>query len=167
MLTLKLKAGDKAVCTQEVIAYALDLTGQRISQLLQVGDLKKAEKDSGVDLLESVRMYVRKMRERDSKADGTGISAADARRMKTLKEVEKLDLQIAQQKGELVAIDEVREKATRAGALLIAELASMANDAPGMLAGADEATIRERLEARHVTLVQRFREALEECEHVV
>jgi len=90
-----------------------------------------------------------------------------AKLKKILLEVEKLELQVSQQKGELVAIEKVREKATRAGALLIAELASMANDAPGMLAGADEATIRERLEAMHVSLVQRFREALEECEHGV
>lgn len=89
---------------------------------------------------------------------------SDARMQKTLREVELLEIKIRQMKGELIAIDAVREKATRAGALLIAELASMANDAPGMLAGADEATIRERMESRHVTLVQRFREALAECE---
>jgi hypothetical protein len=85
---------------------------------------------------------------------------------KTLKEVELLDLKIQQQKGELVSRSAMREAGQRVGALIVAELAAMANDAPGQLAGADEATIRERLEARHVVLVNRLRTAIGEIETV-
>jgi hypothetical protein len=60
----------------------------------------------------------------------------------------------------------MREAGQRVGALIVAELAAMANDAPGQLAGADEATIRERLEARHVVLVNRLRTAIGEIETV-
>jgi hypothetical protein len=81
-------------------------------------------------------------------------------------EVELLDLKIQQQKGELVSRSAMREAGQRVGALIVAELAAMANDAPGQLAGADEATIRERLEARHVVLVNRLRTAIGEIETV-
>lgn len=79
---------------------------------------------------------------------------------KLAKEVELLDLKVQQQRGELIDRNEVRETGQRVGALIVAELAALANDAPGQLAGADEATIRERLEARHVVFVNRLREAL-------
>jgi transposase len=89
-----------------------------------------------------------------------------AKLKKTLMEVELLDLKIQQQKGELVSRSAMREAGQRVGALIVAELAAMANDAPGQLAGADEATIRERLEARHVVLVNRLRTAIAEIETV-
>ena len=85
---------------------------------------------------------------------------------KLAKEVELLDLKVQQQRGELVSRAEIREVGQRVGALIVAELAALANDAPGQLAGADEATIRERLEARHVVFVNRLREAVGQIETV-
>jgi SH3-like domain-containing protein len=93
-------------------------------------------------------------------------AAGDLKDQKLAKEVELLDLKIQQQKGELVSRSAMREAGQRVGALIVAELAAMANDAPGQLAGADEATIRERLEARHVVLVNRLRTAIGEIETV-
>ena len=83
---------------------------------------------------------------------------------KLAKEVELLDLKVQQQRGELVSRADIREVGQRVGALIVAELAALANDAPGQLAGADEATIRERLEARHVVFVNRLREAVGQIE---
>lgn len=91
---------------------------------------------------------------------------ADLRDQKMAKEIEILDIKIQQQRGELVSRAEIREVGQRVGALIVAELAALANDAPGQLAGADEATIRERLEARHVVFVNRLREAVAQIETV-
>lgn len=93
-------------------------------------------------------------------------SIAEAKLKKVKLETDLLDLKIQQQKGELVSRTAMREAGQRVGALIVAELAAMANDAPGQLAGADEATIRERLEARHVVLVNRLRTAIGEIETV-
>lgn len=83
---------------------------------------------------------------------------------KVAKEVELLDLKIQQQRGELVSKALMREQGQRVGALIVAEFAAMANDAPGQLAGADEATIRDRLEARFAVLIGRLRAAIEEMD---
>lgn len=92
--------------------------------------------------------------------------AVSIRDKKTLKEVELLEIKIATAKGELVERELIREVGQRIGALIVAELAAVANDAPGQLAGANEATIRERLEARFVTLVNRLRESIAEVDSV-
>ncbi len=84
------------------------------------------------------------------------------REQKTLREIELLEIKIEKVRGELVSRAEMRELSQKVGALLESELAALAQDLPGQLAGADEVTIRERLEARFVALVHRLRNALAE-----
>jgi hypothetical protein len=144
-------------------------------------------KADGVDIWDAAAV-VAYVRERKSKTDGVINRLADPecenklraeleqskptdedlsiKDKKTSKEIELLELKIQQARGELVNRGEMREVGQKVGALFIAELNSLTNDVPGQLAGADEATIRERLESRFVVMVNRIREALAQIETV-
>jgi len=76
------------------------------------------------------------------------LTLSEARTEKLRKEVQRLDIMIARDKGELVPRAEVREAGVSIGALLSAEIAAMVNDLPGQLAGLDEVGIRAGLLAR-------------------
>lgn len=76
------------------------------------------------------------------------LTLSEARTEKLRKEVERLNIMIAKDRGELVSRAEVREAGIAIGALLSAEVAAMVNDLPGQLAGLDEIGIRAGLLAR-------------------
>jgi ribosomal protein S25 len=76
------------------------------------------------------------------------MTLSEARTEKLRKEVERLNIMIARDRGELVSRAEVREAGIAVGALLSAEIAAMVNDLPGQLAGLDEVGIRAGLLAR-------------------
>jgi hypothetical protein len=90
-------------------------------------------------------------------------SAAKLR--KTLLEVERLELQVAQIRGDYVSKSEVREQGIAIGAALSAELGSMMTDMPGVLAGLDEIGVRERLQARLDLMLERTNDRLRETTH--
>ena len=69
------------------------------------------------------------------------LTLSEARTEKLRKEVERLNIMIAKDRGELVSRAEVREAGIAIGALLSAEIAAMVNDLPGQLAGLDEVGI--------------------------
>jgi len=76
------------------------------------------------------------------------MTLSEARTEKLRKEVERLNIMIARDRGELISRAEVRESGVAIGALLSAEFAAMVNDLPGQLAGLDEVGIRAGLLAR-------------------
>jgi hypothetical protein len=73
------------------------------------------------------------------------MTLSEARTEKLRKEIERLNITIAKDRGELVSRAEVREAGIAIGALLSAEIAAMVNDLPGQLAGLDEVGIRAGL----------------------
>jgi hypothetical protein len=72
----------------------------------------------------------------------------ETRTAKLRKEIERLDLIIKREKGELVLADEMRETATRVVAVWCSELDALVGDLPGQLAGLTEADIQPKLRAR-------------------
>jgi len=72
----------------------------------------------------------------------------EARTAKLQKEIERLDLIIKREKGELVLADEMRETATRVVAVWCSELDALVGDLPGQLAGLTEAEIQPKLRSR-------------------
>jgi hypothetical protein len=85
-----------------------------------------------------------------------------AKLQKTLREIERLDLIVARERGELINRAEVREAGVAIGALLSAELAAAVNDLCGQVAGVDEATARQLLEARADSLLESVQKKLNE-----
>ncbi len=83
------------------------------------------------------------------------------RALKLQKETELLEVRVRRLRDSLVSRQEMIEQGKHVAALIEAELGLMAGDVPGRLAGADEATIREQLEARFAELVNRVRNALQ------
>ena len=94
-----------------------------------------------------------------NKEEPKDIQAAKLR--KTLLEVEKLELQNAEVRGDLISRAEVREAGVRIGSTLSAEMMELVNDLPGMLAGLDEAGVRERLQPRIDLVLSSFKAKLE------
>jgi hypothetical protein len=97
---------------------------------------------------------------RKLKVDENSKTIQDAKLKKTLLEVEKLEIANSRARGDLIPRDAVRDRIITAGGILVAQLQAMANDMPGQLAGATESQVRDRLEARHGLVIDRFREAL-------
>jgi hypothetical protein len=90
---------------------------------------------------------------------------AAAKLRKTLLEVERLELQVAQIRGDYVNKTEVVEQGIAIGAALSAEIGSMMTDMPGALAGLDEIGVRERLQARLDLMLERTNDRLRETTH--
>lgn len=88
-------------------------------------------------------------------------SLNDARRQKLLLESERLQIKIAQDKGELVGRAEVEESGIRIGAILSAKLAAFVNDASGALAGLGEVELRKKMHERTQTILAEFIHELE------
>lgn len=82
----------------------------------------------------------------------------EARTAKLQKEIERLDLIIKREKGELVLADEMRETATRVVAVWCSELDALVGDLPGQLAGLTEAEIQPKLRSRIELLKANARE---------
>ena len=93
-------------------------------------------------------------------AKPTDIGAAKLQ--KTLKEIERLDLIVARERGELINRAEVRESGVAIGALLSAECSAMVNDLPGQIAGQDEVEIRPKLQSRIDLMLANIRTRLNE-----
>lgn len=77
-----------------------------------------------------------------------GLGFQETRTMKLRKEIERLSIIIAREKGELVLSSEVRETATRVVSVWCSELDALVGDLPGQLAGLTEADIQPKLRAR-------------------
>jgi len=82
----------------------------------------------------------------------------ETRTAKLRKEIERLDLIIKREKGELVLADEMRETATRVVAVWCSELDALVGDLPGQLAGLTEAEIQPKLRSRIELLKSNARE---------
>jgi hypothetical protein len=82
----------------------------------------------------------------------------ETRTAKLRKEIERLDLIIKREKGELVLADEMRETATRVVAIWCSELDALVGDLPGQLAGLTEAEIQPKLRSRIELLKSNARE---------
>ena len=85
----------------------------------------------------------------------------EARTQKLAKEIERLSIIIAREKGELVPVDEVRETATRVVSVWCSELDALVGDLPGQLAGLTEADIQPRLRSRIELLKANARQSVE------
>lgn len=73
---------------------------------------------------------------------------AEMKRQKLQKEVERLDLKIQKERGELVLVSEMRETAVRIVSVWCAELDALVGDLPGQLAGLSEPEIQPKLRSR-------------------
>ena len=71
-----------------------------------------------------------------------------ARTQKLAKEIERLSIIIAREKGELVPVHEVKHSGTVLGSKWSAELDALVGDLPGQLAGLNEPQIQTKLRAR-------------------
>ena len=87
-----------------------------------------------------------------------GLSFQETRTMKLRKEIERLSIIIAREKGDLVPIAKVRETAIRVVSTWCAELDALVGDLPGQLAGLTEAQIQPKLRARIELLKANSRE---------
>ena len=85
----------------------------------------------------------------------------EARTQKLAKEIERLGIIIAREKGELVPVDEMRETATRIVSVWCSELDALVGDLPGQLAGLTEADIQPKLRARIELLKANARHSIE------
>ena len=87
-----------------------------------------------------------------------GLGFQETRTLKLRKEIERLSIIIAREKGELVPIAEVRETAIRVVSTWCAELDALVGDLPGQLAGLTEAQIQPKLRSRIELLKANARE---------
>ena len=85
----------------------------------------------------------------------------EARTQKLAKEIERLSIIIAREKGELVPVVEMRETATRIVSVWCSELDALVGDLPGQLAGLTEADIQPKLRARIELLKANARHSIE------
>ena len=90
--------------------------------------------------------------------EGSDINAV--RKEKLQREVERLDLKIKREKGELVPATQVAEESQQIAAILCSEGQAMISDLRGQLAGLDEVAIGERLTARWTQLLIRTQKRL-------
>ncbi len=144
-------------------------TAQYISQLCDKGVVLRIDFGK-YDLLQSVQGYVKLLRKHNQTSEGSAsadpsqMTIEEAKRLKAIKEVEKLELQNARERGELISKSSVRDKSIKAGAILVAELAAIENDMPGQIEGAKASLIRDRLNSRFTIMLERFREQLKSAE---
>lgn len=90
-----------------------------------------------------------------------GLGFQETRTMKLRKEIERLSIIIAREKGELVLSSEVRETATRVVSVWCSELDALVGDLPGQLAGLAESEIQPKLRARIELLKANARHSIE------
>lgn len=154
-----------------LLMSVFQLSQPRISVLSSEGIVVRAQRGL-YDLCASARNYIQFLRdgnhvdETNAGEGETGMTEPEAKRLNIIKKNQLLDLQIAKEKG--ISIDRavVHENAIRAASLLSAEVASLMNDMPGQLAGADEVVVREKLGARMDALLQSFKESIEKASEV-
>jgi len=85
-----------------------------------------------------------------------------ARKAKLEREVERLDIKIKREKGELVLKDEVREAVQKVIAILCSEGVAMCGDLPGQLEGLDAANMRPKITARWELMLSNAKERFSE-----
>jgi transcriptional regulator with XRE-family HTH domain len=90
-----------------------------------------------------------------------GFDYAQTRTEKLKREIERLEIKIKREKGELISAQEVRETGVRIASVWCAELDAMVSDLPGQLAGLAEADIQPRLKARIEALKLKIRKQME------
>lgn len=159
----------KVPISAKALADLFGCTVQYINQLCDKGVCHRIKLGT-YDLIPSVAGYVKLLRKHNQMSDGSAsadpsqMTIEEAKRLKAIKEVEKLELQNAKERGELISKDSVRDKSIKAGAILVAELAAIENDMPGQIEGAGASLIRNRLNSRFTIMLERFREQLKEAE---
>lgn len=97
---------------------------------------------------------------REAKTKQEPMKFADAKLRKTLLESEKIELVVAQLKGELMERSAVKEACTVISATLAAELQNFLSDCVSLLDGVQGVQIREKIEPRINLLLQRTNERL-------
>ena len=132
--------------SQEAIAKAIGITQQAVNKLIGKGL-------PTTTLREAKAWYAAFKRN-----EGTDIN--EVRKQKLQREVERLDLKIKHEKGELVLASQVAEESQMIAAILSSEGQAMISDLRGQLAGLDEITIGERITARWTQLLQRTQQRL-------
>jgi hypothetical protein len=158
----------KIPVSTRIIADIYDVSPQWIKILTDKGVIHKIDHGT-YDLVTSTRDYIKFLKNKHKPTEGeqqdpSQITIEEAKRLKAIKEVEKLDLQNAREKGELIRKDKVRDLSIKAGALLVAELNAIENDLPGQIEGAEAVLIRDRLSSRFSIMLERFREQLKQAE---
>lgn len=151
----------------EMLGQVFDVSRQWIKMLTDKGVLHKMS-FGRYDLITSTRDYIKFLKNKHGDPvvnnDPSKMSIEEAKRLKAIKEVEKLEIQNSKEKGELIKKDLVREHCIKAGALLVAELNSVENDLPGQIEGAKASLIRDRLNSRFSIMLERFRQQLQTAE---
>ena len=99
---------------------------------------------------------------RAAKVKETPVGLSDAKLRKTMLEVERLEIQNAQARGELINRAEVREAGVQIGAILSAECQALVNDLTGQIAGQSEEEVRPKLQSRIDLLLDRVKAKLNE-----
>lgn len=98
----------------------------------------------------------------NARKNSTPVDVAGAKLRKTMLEVERLELQNAQARGELINRTEVREAGVQIGSILSAECQALVNDLTGQIAGQSEEEVRPKLQARMDLLQDRLKAKLHE-----
>lgn len=161
----------------EISAKALaDVFGCTVAYINQLSDkaICVRVKYGTYDFLQSAQNYIKLLRKKEASkpvespdpSDPSQITIEEAKRLKAIKEVEKLELQNARERGDLIPKDKVRDRCIKAGSILVAELNAIENDLPGQIEGAKATLIRERLSSRFTVMLERFREQLKNAEEI-
>ena len=98
----------------------------------------------------------------DARRNSAPVDVAGAKLRKTMLEVERLEIQNAQARGELINRAEVREAGVQIGAILSAECQALVNDLTGQIAGQSEEEVRPKLQGRIDLLLDRVKTKLDE-----
>jgi hypothetical protein len=132
--------------TQESIAATFGISQQAVSELVAKGLPMTTPR-------EAKAWYAAFKR-------SEGADIKEVRKQKLQREIERLDLKIKHEKGELVLASQVAEESQMIAAILSSEGQAMISDLRGQLAGLDEITIGERITARWTQLLQRTQQRL-------
>lgn len=136
----------KIAASHEAIGKALGITQQAASKLIAKG--------MPTESIERAKEWYEVWRVRE----GSDINAV--RKEKLEREVERLDIKIKRERGELVSATQMAEEAQQIAAILCSEGQAMISDLRGQLAGLDEVGIGERLTARWTQLLLRTQKRL-------
>ena len=117
---------------------------------------QQAHKGMPLDCPEKAKAWI------EARKKQTPVDLADAKLRKTMLEVERLEIQNAQARGELINRAEVREAGVEIGAILSAECQALVNDLTGQIAGQSEEELRPKLQSRIDLLLDRVRAKLNE-----
>ena len=117
---------------------------------------QQAYKGMPLDCPEKAKAWI------EARKKQTPVDLPDAKLRKTMLEVERLEIQNAQARGELINRAEVREAGVQIGAILSAECQALVNDLTGQIAGQSEEEVRPKLQCRIDLLLDRVKAKLNE-----